>query len=167
MKQAKVLEALRLVGDEGMTKQDACEKAGISTWTLSKYLNEDPNIVAPLVQQRSTMLREDYEKVQEVHRGLLHRLLARAAEADLSQGDILALELRLAQIEDRLSLQLGEKNVQALESSSVAEEYLRKLTGPALRPGTAVITQRETVTTVEIAASQPQEIIEGEVKELS
>jgi predicted DNA-binding protein (UPF0251 family) len=167
MKRAKVLEALRLVGDEGMTKADACKKAGISAWTLSKCLNEDPDIAAPLVQQRSAMLREDYEKVQEVHRGLLHKLLARAAEANLSQGDVLSLELRLAQIEDRLALQLGEKGGPTPESSRIAEEYLKKLTGPTLRPGTAVITQRERVTTVEITADQPQEVIEGKVREIT
>ena len=159
IKQGKVLRALQLI-ENGTTKKAACEEVGISTWLFRQALKDDPSLSAAIIAQRNRNLQEDYDEVSETHRDILRKLLAWAKKESLSTKDIAFLESRLAQIEDRLALQLGGSG-QILPEDNTAAAYLRQLTGPILRPGRAVITKHESTTTVEIHSDEPGETIEG------
>lgn len=160
LKDGKIIRALQLISD-GAHKKDACEQVGISTRLLSQALKESPELAAPIIQQRRQTIQDDYENVSDAHRVMLHRLIEWAKQEDLPYKDIAFLEARLGQIEDRLALQLGVSNGVPASEDGTAAAYLKQLTGPALRPGKAVVTRRESITTIVISP----EVNTGEIIE--
>jgi len=160
---AKQLAAERVVllVSQGYTISKACEEVGISRWLYAKYLAKSGDI-EQFLKERKKELEDDYLNVFEARRKAIAKLIKKVEGEDISTGELLSLEDRLATRETQLEKQIGYIDKPFSNTEDNATKFLKRLQGPNLRHGKAVITMTER--TISVGDSN-EDVIDGEVLE--
>ena len=170
LKQLPIIQAMAYIAT-GKSKVKACSLAGISTSTLDRAIEANPEIVTDFVIEQKAKINDMFTEVLGARQTLIRSLIASAQSGDLEIKESLAIEGRLRDIQKELEVELKlipdvtqQTGAQAVAQGN-AEAFLAQLTGPILKTGKSIITR--TTTTESIELNLGNEVIEGKVEETS
>jgi phage terminase small subunit len=123
----------------GQTLEEAAQGSGYSTSTFRRMLQENEGVAKELIESQRQIIEGQFNAVAVARQRLISNLLRDAEDPKLPTAMKLAVEERLHQMQTTLGNTMG---VGTTEIHNEAREYL---TGMALRPGRARVTQTKTV----------------------
>ena len=162
--ESKLEEVYRLI-NAGMTQKDSCEQVGVSVMTYNRWLKKSPDIVVLTKLNNKKDLEIDLLRIKEVHRKVAEEIVKRSSNTkEMEDKDLFAYETKLSAMISNMSKELGVNldNKLSTPQNDAARKYLESLRGPNLRPGTTVITQRETTIEIIENAEKEPDIIDAE-----
>jgi hypothetical protein len=136
------VEQVALLISQGLSKTKALEEVGISKWVYASYLAKNGNI-KEFLEDRKKELEDDYLSIFEAKRKVVKALVKKANNEEISLEHALALESRLSILEAQLEKRIEWADKPLAEEEDDAKKFLKRLQGPNLRPGKAVITMTE------------------------
>jgi len=145
---------------DGMPREDACKKYGISTRTFTRRLQKNATLAKDVVLEERSAIHDKYSAIMSVREKYMQAILDKAKDMledpDTKMDDLMVMEKRLIMYQNSIETQLAG-NIQNVQEDTHhtpngAEEFLKHLTGPNLKSAKL---------TLEINEEKQPQIIEG------
>jgi len=148
---------------DGMSREDACKKYGISTRTFTRRLQKNATLAKDVVLEERSSIHDKYSVIMSTREKYMQAILDKAKDMledpDTKMDDLMVMEKRLIMYQNSIETQLAgniqEDQGEIHHTPNGAEEFLKRLTGPNLKSAKLTLEINE-----EKQEDQPQ-IIEG------